>query len=448
VVQATRSCGPRDTAADPGHRKGNGWRGIQRALVVALVLHLPFVPTPLAVWMGFPFAFGDFSYDDTDAEAIIPVDLDLTTDNRPEPSAAEPPSPVAAPRPETAPALSSPKGVDRDRDLDAGRHELADGGHHDKRNASTASAVDAGPNVVDAGPPALSDPMAAAGGAGKIAAKEPNLQVYLATNVLRKHPIGAALSRVLMLIPAWHAYFEGSSIDPVRDFNHILITGPHFVGDLSKIVAVMDLNVGAEAVTEAIDGIVHRNHGVWLDDPTITAARVEVDGVKRVFALLPERRLLVVLPEEAKDQLVRLKSARGFKSSAEGLVVSILHPQAAFRPLFPLPATIRSVRLAVVPTADGGADVAMEATDATARDAANDAPILTRELEQRRRVDLVLTSVEVCSATTFVAVDDKVRGQVHVANDKVKLIMSMAEHWADELSERRREAAELPTPRL
>jgi len=152
-----------------------------------------------------------------------------------------------------------------------------------------------------------------------------------------------------------------------------------------------------------------------------------------VLAWLPAKRLLVILPAESMDQLGRLKQAKPFRNSAEGVVISLLTPARPFRDYFPLPESLRWLRFSVTPGADGSADLAIEAGDRSADDAARDAAAMTREFDLRRKVDVLgITSMEIVDRMDFAVVGDVIRGRVHVPANKLRLLMAYVENKARE----------------
>jgi hypothetical protein len=370
---------------------------------VALILHAPLVPTRIAAWLQAALGGAAHDYND-DAGALVPIDLDLLGKD----PAADPARP-----PDPAPPAPPPTRVGE--------------------GPSDAGAPDAGPRKPrpepDGGPPSpLRDPVSAAGAAGKIAARDPNVQLLIAGNVIRKHELGPAIGQLLVKIPEWNAFFEGSPIDPLRDLDHLLITAPRLRGDTGKLVAVMDLNLPASTAREAMDLILHRNNGVWIEDAPVTAARVRVGGAPRIVALVPERRTLAILPGDAEDQLTRLKQAKGFRNSREGLVISLLTPARPFKDVFPLPETLKWMRVAVTPAAGGSADVVIEMGDRSAAEAERHAPELTRAFDQRRKIDVLgLTTREIVGAATFVADGEVIRARLHVTSAQLRLILAFAE---------------------
>ncbi len=383
------------------------------ALAAALLLHAPLVPTRFFDWIHLFFG-GVTDYDDADAEAIIPIDLDLQGQD-----------PGATPRLDPPPAPVPPKPTPLTEGVpDAGAPH--DGGVP----ARPSEPEPVPPPVVDAGPPPLPDPVRAAGGAGTIAAKDPNVQMLFNGIVLRRFPLGAWAAGLLVNVPEWRAFFEGSPVDPIRDLNHLLITAPRFKGDTSKLVAVMELAISADLTRKAVDGLLLRTGGEWLDGVPVPTARARVLDAERLFALVPQRHLLVVLPEEAKDQLDRLRTAKGFKRSTEGVVVSMVTPARPFKRFFPLPETLEWLRLALTPTADGGADLALEAGDRSPADARLHAPVLSREIEARRTIELLGFSVAVVDPVTFSTAGKVIRARAHVTPGQLQGIMSWVEQGA------------------
>lgn len=409
MAESTRTRVRGDT---PRHRKLD--RAFARALAIALFLHVPLVPSRVFDWVRFAFSHDVGDYDAADASAVVPIDLDLLARE----PVAEPPAPAAPPPPAPPPASSG------DTPVDAGAPRPRtppppDGG---------APPADGG-GATDGGAPApVEDPMAAAGAAGKIAAKDPNVQLLLSGRALRKHPLGAFFSRVLLAIPEWRQFFQETPLDPIRDFDHLLITAPQLRSDSSKMVAILATAAPAEQIHEAVDQVVHRANGVWLEDAPVTAARAKVGGAPRLFALLPQKKLMVILPGDAMDQLERLKKAKPFRNSAEGLVVSLLTPARPFGAFFPLPQSLKWMRIAVIPTADGGVDLAIDAGDQSWQDAERHAEQMTRDLERRRKVDVLgLTSVEILDPVTFESSGETIRARTHVSRGKLGQIMAYVE---------------------
>jgi hypothetical protein len=433
-------------------------RGIPRraftiTLAAALILHVPLIPWYFGEWLRLAFFSAVDDPDDPDAQAIIPIDLDLLAED---PTAEAPAEPAAAPPPSPAAADDTARDPMKKPD---GEGPAADAGPLDDAaappDAGRPAAPAAASGQADAGPP-LRDPMSAAGGAGKVAAKDPNVQVLMAGNVIRKHELGAAISRILVLIPEWQPFFEGSPIDPIRDVNHVLITAPSFRSGFGKMVAIMDFNVAEPMIRGAVDLVVQRTEGEWLEDTPIPTARVKVAESDRLFAL-PGKRLLVVLPLEAKDQLAELQKTQGFRNSSAGLVISMVTPAGPLNRVLSaanfarVPDTLKWMRVAVTPTANGGVDVALEFGDKSKEDAALHAPELTETfnsvvdgLDGLVNLMRFFGRLEHLEHATFEPEGDTLKARVHITGPQLKGILGLVEGWLKTLPKRGAAAAPRP----
>jgi hypothetical protein len=264
------------------------------------------------------------------------------------------------------------------------------------------------------------------------------VQVLIAGDRLRKHELGAWFGRLLTIIPQWQSFFEDTAVDPIRDIDHLLIAGPQF-RDSSKVVAVMDYRAPEEAMRAAVDVVVRRSGGSWIEDAPVPAARATADRSQRIFALVPEKRLLVVLPADQEDQLAKLKGMKSFnRSSTVGVVLSMVTPANAFRGVLALPPTLAWLKLALTPTKDGGADLALTLGDDSPENAVTHAQELTRKVNAIRTLDLGITKIEVIDEVTFSAEGKVIWSRLHVTNKQLKLIMGYIEQLARDQAEARR----------
>ena len=55
-------------------------RAFRITLIVAFLLHLPFVPTRLFTWLSIFWNSGPIEMNDIDGEVIIPIDFDLVAE--------------------------------------------------------------------------------------------------------------------------------------------------------------------------------------------------------------------------------------------------------------------------------------------------------------------------------------------------------------------------------
>ncbi|MDI1479013.1 hypothetical protein [Polyangium sp. y55x31] len=495
MEQRTRPRGRTDTnepATPLGRIRAAAPRAFVVTLTIALLLHVPLLPTRLFAWLSLLFG-EEMSMVDMEGEVVIPIDLDLVPGETAAPAPAPEPEPAAAeadpaaepikkvepkPKKKAEPADAGPdaEAPDAGSDAEAEDAGVSDAGPEDAGVPDAAPLVtdggtevpdagapiaelpdagadaeavakaepDAGPDAAapvpvaelpdagaDAGGPKLKDPLAAAGSPAEIASKNPNVQVLIAGDRIRKHELGTWFSRILVGIPQWQSFFKDTPIDPIRDLDHLLIAGPQF-RDSRKVVAVMDFNVPEPKIRAAIETIVKRSDppGRWLEDAPVPAAIAKADKGERIFALVPGKRILVVLPADAKGELAKVKSTKGFnKSSGVGIALSIVTPHRAFKGLpFEIPDTFKWMRLSVTPTDDGGADVLLEAQDKDAALAQKHAGELGPIVEGFRKVEIpFLGRFEVLGPTPFVAEGDLVRATTHVTNKQLKYIMSAVE---------------------
>ncbi|WP_437650634.1 hypothetical protein [Sorangium sp. So ce362] len=409
-------------------------RALATAAAVALLLHLPLLPTPLFSWLEAMFALRGELTDYDAGETIVPIDLDLLADD-PSAVAAAPSAtggeampggagvaasatPPPAPSPPAASASAAPAAPDAGAPEPPRRRPPGDAGPDAAGDGGTGD---------DSDQPNLRTPLSVAGAPGKLASKDPNVQVLIAGDRLRSHELGDWFGRILTTIPQWQSFFQDTTIDPIRDIDHLLIAGPQ-LRDSSKVVAVMDYRAPEAAMRAAVDVVVQRSNGSWIEDAPVPAARATADRSERIFAMVPNRRLLVVLPAEEKDQLSKLKSMKGFnKSSTAGIVISMLTPANAFRGVQALPRSITWMRLTVTPTRDGGADLAVTAGDESPEDALVHAQELTRILNAIRSINLGITTIDVVDEVTFNTDGKVIWSKLHVTNRQLKLIMGFVE---------------------
>lgn len=402
-------------------------RALPLAIAIAMLLHLPFLPTPLLAWISAALSLGGAELSDYDAgETIIPIDLDIMASDPNAIDQAPTAAPTGAPPEPVATREGGGVGPDAGAPPDAGREPSSrDAGALPSVRAASGDA-DAGP-AEDDGQPKLRDPLSVAGAPGKLASKDPNVQVLIAGDRLRKHELGEWFGRILTSLPQWQSFFSDTGIDPIRDIDHLLIAGPQF-RDSSKVVAVLDYRAPEAAMREAVDVLVKRSGGSWIEGAAVPAARARADRSERIFALVPDKRLLVVLPADQEDQLSKLKSMRPFsRSAAAGVVISMLTPANAFRGVYALSPSLAWARLALTPVKDGSADLAITLGDASPADAAIHAQELTSTLNAMRSIDLGITKIDVLDEVTFNADGKVIWAKIHVTSKQLKLIMGFVE---------------------
>lgn len=488
-------------------------RAFRITLLVAFLLHLPFVPTRLFAWLSVLWNSGPIELNDIDGEVVIPIDFDIVaeqTNSAPAPPAetnaaveddAVPEAAATATAPTKVPPVPpSDAGVDAEpvdaasetpaaaladaatdaevedagvedagvddaaidsstNDPDASDSDAAapiaqaglDGGSGGILPASTDAGLpidkatnlpdagminDAGAgNSADGGPidagSIASDPSAVAGAPSSLVGKDPNVKILISGERLRKFELGAMFGEVLSGIPQWQTFIGTSGIDPVKDINNMLIGGPQ-LRDSRKVVVVLDMSVSEQKTRETVNGIIKRSNppGKWLEGTPVPAATGQAAGGERIFAMVPGKRMIVVLPADAKDQLPKVKAIKPFdKSSKVGIALYMVSPANAFRGLpFAIPNTLKWMRINVIPTADSGVDVVLEAQDKDEALAREHAVQLEAIIEANRK-DPVLHIYEILPHTPFVTVGSLIRAETHVSREKLVFIMGMAKNF-------------------
>jgi hypothetical protein len=205
----------------------------------------------------------------------------------------------------------------------------------------------------------------------------------------------------------------------------------------------MDYNRSDKDIRDAVEGIVARAKGTWIKDAPVPAAKAKADKAERIFALVPEKNLLVILPAKEEAQLKKLKALKAFsKSSPVAIVISMVTPSRPFKGILPIPETFKWLRMGVTPTAEG-ATVTLEAADASPEDARRHAQDLTAQVELLRgslRFENPLPfgpkTIEAFDKVEFVADGNLLRAQVKLSMRQLKAIMKFAEQSLQEQAQK------------
>lgn len=390
-------------------------------LALSLVLHAPF--TPLVGLLGLMHWFAP-NEDDTPPipPTEIPVDLlaDLVgpsapaSDVPPPPESAaqvtepgEPTEPAPKPKPKKRPVVDA--GIAPDAGpIDAGAPDAApsDAGPTDA-GPSDASRPDAGPiPLADGGPGAgdrvdggvkMAEPVALAGSARQLVSAKTNVSLLIDAEKLRGHPLGREVGRILSGVYQWRDFFGPTGIDPVRDIDRILVTGPQFRKS-ADVIAVIQHRLGGERMRVALDHLVQHDaaEGQWLD-AGVPIARATADRASRFFVVLSPK-VVVVTPESGLKSAEKLaeqqkKARRGAFSipALPGAVIataSVAAPWNAFRGLrVNIPQSISHARGTIEPRPDGGAIVRIDADDESAEAASRDAEEIQRLVSSATQMD-------------------------------------------------------------
>jgi hypothetical protein len=413
------------------------------AALVATLVHMPFLPA------GF---FGAFNLDNDlsmgdyeDSEAFLPIELDIAPPEDPaadrdeEPGGEEPGEQGGTPQVADPP---DPKGDELDAGVDAPVAEAPDAAPEDEPDAAPDAEVsDPDAGIADAGPPAperIKSPLDVAG--TQDLTKHPNVQVLLVGKNMRSHPIGRTLGSVFSAIPEWRSFFEGTSVDPVQDFETLTIAGPQFRNS-SEVSVVIQYGAEFPKMKAAVDHIVDKTKGEWLrGKPVRHVARAKADRAQRLFAFVEQKKLLYILPVSLEDQLASLHRRNPPSTQTRAaIVVGLIDPARPFGKAFPIPQSIRWLGLTVIPTPEGGADVLLQLDDASAAEAALHAPEITQAFNDLRsqlkwEVGVGMLKVgfsveDVLDRVEFVADGRSILARTQVSKEQLSKLITAINVW-------------------
>jgi hypothetical protein len=324
---------------------------------------------------------------DVDGEAAIAVDLlsEPAPSSAPSSEPAEPPPapPIATASPTETAALP-------DAGARAAPREVFDAAADASGDAMTPDAAPkASPPVVtgeaDAGFDAgAGDTQAIAGAVGSVQADVVLVVVLVNAEVVRKNPVGATLGVLLRGIPQWEDFMSGTDIDPVRDTDWLMISGPSLVNTGRDVVLI---RYGAtDAAVDRAVALVSRNHagGGPFDAgvPGVKATLAHADRADRVLLRPSPHVLAVVPPAIAAKEARELASLRLPAHVRPGEAV-YFRMETPHRAMPEIPESISEVRLRVVPRPDGGADAFLEADTKDQGEAALAAPEVAAIIRRR-----------------------------------------------------------------
>lgn len=430
-------------------------------LALSLALHAPFTPV-----VGVLGLLRWLSPSDDDSPLVppteIPVELmaDLigpsaagepTRPADPAPKGDDPgePTEVATkpppkPRPAKVPVLDAGSPDAGIPDAGAPDAAISDAGPSDA-GPLDAAPPDAGPVALgDAGPDAgarMAEPVALAGAARRLVSANTNVSLLIDAEKLRGHPLGRQVGSILSGIYQWRDFFGPTGIDPVRDIDRILVTGPQFRKS-ADVIAVIQHRLGGERMRSALGRLVEHDteQGQWLD-AGVPIARATADRAARYFVVLSPK-VVVVTPEsglKSAEKLAEGQQKKGRRApfsipALPGAVIataSVATPWRAFKPFrVRIPETIRHVRASVEPRADGGAILRIDADDESPEAAVRDAEEIQRLASSATRVDLGffgralgVGKIEFVESVSFRANGSSIIGEVTLSASQVVDVM-------------------------
>jgi len=393
-----------------------------------------------------------FETREVEGNPTIPIDV-LTADEPPAPSPPAAPAAQAAPPPEPAvqdetPGVVGPKARDG---RDGGPSDAAPDAPAREADAAVAAVAPAAAQAGDASVPvARADALDASGASdgpsdgGRGGPREPEeivsdqsvradvvlVELFINAEVIRGHPLGPRLGNLLRAIPQWDDFLNGTDIDPVRDTDWVLISGPSLV-DTSRDSVLIHYSA-PDAVVDRAVSVVSRKYarGGAFDAGVrgIKAVLAHADRAERVIFRPRPHWLAVVPPWAAARYAPALATGRLLEHphAGDAVYVRLADPH---HPWPEVPETITVARLRVVASADAGADVFIEG-DTKDADAASEAAEGLRRLV-RRHNDL-LTSMVTHGLLDHVEVtteDRVVKAHLTASGDQIEAILAFVESF-------------------
>lgn len=396
MAGSTQPRGAEDTSPRRADRTlgSRARRRLRIALVAATLLHVPFTPLASFVpWLARWFEPSAKDWDYPDGDAVIPIELDdepaaASAPTTPEPVAA---APSDAPKPVASAAPPKPRSI-RDAgvsDGTAGRDAALDAPAPDAGSDAPLDApadAEAPLALADAGAgsaPSVKDTLGLAGSLTKTVKGKPNVVLVLWFSPMREHPLGRALDDILRCNPQWRE-FLGDDVDPLRDLDGVMLSGPQFVNS-SKVTVAVQHHLPLGKVKGMIGGLVARSAdaGAWMDGAAEgeLVARAYADRADRVVFTHP-KNMVFIAPPEGWEQIRAVKQPVSLPAGdGRSMSLTLATPWRPLRALkIDAPETLREMRLDVVATDDGGANLSIEFDDADAETARADADRMTEEL--------------------------------------------------------------------
>jgi len=349
-------------------RSPTGRRFLQ-TLAASVVVHA--LLTPFPAWLGLLGAIGQVEELPPEDELTgIPVDL-IADEPLAEPAAPPPPaSPTLPP-----PAPSEPTIVPSEPAPAPPNPAPTEPVPPEQPPSEPKPKADSG------------DPVALAGAAGKLADSNANVRILLYTDVVRSHPLGPRIGGLMRRSPQWADFFGPTSVDPIRDIDRVLIAGPE-LRDTKNMVAVIGHRLSEDEIDRALERLVDRN-GEWISrSPRL--ARATADRATRLFAA-PRPGIVAVAPPSATRSLARLGRRLAFPEAPPGTAAFayVVKPSRPLRAVgLRLPESIEWLKVRVVPRADGGATLELDAKDESEAAALEHAQSLQTLLRRASEIDL------------------------------------------------------------
>jgi hypothetical protein len=208
-------------------------------------------------------------------------------------------------------------------------------------------------------------------------------QVFLRTDLLRDHPVGAHAGPVLALWPGWRDTLKAFARDPLLDLDWIEVVGPADRARGRMLAGASE--AGAPAIDGRLIALQARSAEPAAShvERSMPAAVARLDGVLRVI-FRSERRVVAATAATNGQALSHLLERARVHAPAlrprEVLRADLVHPHDT---LHAIPASITRLRGGIVATPAGDADATAEGECAGIDDAKRAASFLRETIERQ-----------------------------------------------------------------
>ncbi|HEY4106781.1 MAG TPA: hypothetical protein VGM44_22930 [Polyangiaceae bacterium] len=426
-------------------------------LVVSLLLHLPLTPWASIIGLLKVWAHPQ---EDIPYETLTGIPIDVIEEQAPA-APEKPESPAnddktSPTEPELAAAKPKKPKPDPAKILDAGAPDAeqpdaasADAGKEfDDAGAKTRPAQDTGA-VAQADAGVATEPHSKpistpslVGGVRQLVDQKSNVQLWIYADKIRQTPLAPRIGPLLRSLYQWRDFFGPTGVDPIRDIDQILISGPQ-LRDSSNLMVVIKHHLSQANMHTAVDALVRADHvgGMWLDDG-MPAASVHLDGAERRF-VLPNAHTVVMTPAEHYQKALALgKMGVQLPPNAgpEAMIAKVMTPwRALIGTPIQIPHTITWALIRVTPTADGGATAEIEAADESEAQAKADAEYLDKTANSLSQLNLGFLgsllgqqSHKFIEHVEFSASGTMIHGTAHATADQLSTAFDLASSFMSE----------------
>jgi hypothetical protein len=254
----------------------------------------------------------------------------------------------------------------------------------------------------------------------------PAVELTVNAEAIREHPVGAHLGYLIRGIPQWDEFMSGTDIDPVRDADWVVVSGPSLRNTANDSV-IVHYSAPDRAVDQAIRIVTAKyDHGGPFDAgvPGVKASLAHADRAERVFVRARSKVLAVVPPKKAHQVALMLMSARveAHLRPGEAVRLRIIEPRHV---LPDLPEAITVVRLRVLSAPEGGAEVLIEGDTKDAESATQAAVELRRFIRSHNDMLVSMVTHGLLDGVEVSSEGSTVKARVLATQDQIEAVASL-----------------------